>query len=230
MFKVTVLVLVCFGMAAADFSDDFESFSPGDDISSSLNWDKAPVGGEAVVIEQSDNKCVNAVFSDSSFIGYVCTAAGFWADGSVAMDFSPSGTGSFANVYARLNILSGDAYAAGLTVFMGTFTYQYIAYITSEGTYELLYSSIGPQVSSGEWANVKLQVEGTNPVTLTLYINDEQVAQVVDTDYLLQEGICGFALYYEGDEPSILMDNFEVIANPLSLAETSFGALKAIFR
>ncbi len=217
-------------MAAADFSDDFESFSPGDDISSSPSWDKAPVGGDAVVIEQSGNNCVNAVFSDSSFIGYVCTAAGIWKNGSVAMDFSPSGAGSFSNVYARLNPVSSDAYAAGLTVFMGTLTYQYIAYIKSEGNYEVLYSGMGPQISPGEWANVKLQVEGADPVTLTLYINGEQAAQAVDTNYLLQEGICGFALYYEGDEPSILMDNFEVIANPLSLAETSFGALKAMFR
>ena len=210
--KITLMIIAAAAFSAmGDFADDFESYTPGDHLESSPNWDKEPTGGYVQIAEQGGNKYGEAVFPDSVFIGYICEAAGFWADGSVEMDFAPEGAGSFANVYSRLDIIAGGSYAAGLTVFMGSFTYAYIAYINETGDYELLYSDLGPMVTPGTWVNVKLHTEGADPVALTLYINGEQTAKVYDYTHLLGSGLSGFALFYEDQQPAILADNFQVI-------------------
>jgi len=224
-----VLAAVAF-IASGDFTDDFESYSPGDLLEDSPNWDREPAGGYARITQQGSNKAAEALFPDSAFIGYVCEAAGLWADGSVEMDFSPEGVGSFSNVFSRMSITNGESYAAGITVVFGSFTYAYMAYVNAAGDYELLYYDLGPTVTPGSWANVKLHTEGTDPVTLTLFINGENAAKVFDYTHLLTEGISGFALFYQEDPPTILADNFQVILNQQSLGTTTLGALKALFR
>ncbi len=229
--KTTLMIIAAVAFTAmGDFTDDFQSYTPGDHLESSPNWDKEPDGGYVQIAEQGSNNVIEAVFPDSAFIGYICTAAGFWADGSVEMDFAPEGTGSFSNVYARLDIMAGGSYAAGLTVFFGSLTYAYIAYVNAEGEYELLYSDLGPILTPGSWANIRLHTEGTDPVALTLFIDNEQVTKVYDTTHLLGNGLSGFAMFYDDQQPAMLADNFQVITSGQSLIPTTLGSIKAMFR
>ncbi len=230
MLRSILVAMVLSGLVFADFTDDFESYSPGDDIEASSNWEKQPDGGQCLVVQNGTGNAAEACFNDSTFIGYVCTAADFWADGSVAMDISPQGAGSFSGVYARLNVMGGGSYTAGLTIFSGSYTYAYIAYANSEGGYDLLYSEPGPEITPGSSVNVKLDVEGNDPVVLSLFIDGEKVVSINDNTYLLDEGICGFVMFYNEEEPEIIIDNFEVTERQQSLRSLTFGALKALFR
>ncbi len=229
--KNTVLLLIALsGLVWADFVDDFQSYQPGQGPESSGNWIREESGGYALVTSQGENQVIEAFFPDSTYLGYLCSAAGFWTDGSVSMEFSPDGTGSLVNVLARMQITTGEAYVGGVIVFLQPFTYAYIGYVNTTGDYELLYSNFGPTLTPGTWVNVGLTVENIDPVVLTLYINGQQAAQVLDPVYRLGSGLSGFAMIYEGDVPSILADDFQVVLSAQALETTTFGAIKAVFR
>jgi hypothetical protein len=225
-----LLLAVLSALAGADFFDDFQSYQPGQDPESSGNWIREESGGYALVTSQGGDQVIEAFFPDSSYLGYLCSAAGFWADGSVFMDFSPDGTGSLVNVLARLQITTGETYVGGVIVFLQPFTTAYIGYVNAAGEHELLYSDFGPMITPGTWVNVGLTVENTDPVVLTLHINGQQVAQVNDQVYRLGSGLCGFAMIYEGELPSIHADDFQAVLSAQGLETTTFGAIKAVFR
>ena len=216
-------------LVRGDFLDDFESYSPGQDPDTSFDWVREPFGGHVLVTPQGDNQVVQAFFPDSAHIAYLCAGAGFWENGSVSMDFSPAGNGSFVNVFSRMQIITGEAYVGGVVMTLQPFTFSYIGYISVTGDYELLHYGYGPSVPPGAWVNVELQTEGTGPVTLTLLTNGQQAAQVTDSQYNLGMGLSGFALLYEIEAPTIFADNFQVILSPQSLTPATFGAIKALF-
>jgi len=229
--KKTLLLLAAFsGLVQGDFFDDFQSYQPGQGPESSGNWIREENGGYALVTTQGENQVIEAFFPDSTYLGYLCSAAGFWAYGSVSMDFSPDGTGSLVNVLARMQITTGEAYVGGVIVFLQPFTYAYIGYVNVAGDYELLYSDFGPTITPGTWVSVGLTAENIDPVTLTLHINGQQAAQVLDQTYLLGSGLSGFAMLFEGGMPSILADDFQVVLTPQGLETMTFGAIKAVFR
>jgi hypothetical protein len=230
MKTAAFLMVVLSGHLWGDFFDDFQSYQPGQGPESSGNWIREEYGGYALVTSQGENQVIEAFFPDSTYLGYLCAVAGFWSDGSVSMDFSPDGTGSLVNVLARMQITTGEAYVGGVIVFLQPFTYAYIGYVSVSGDYELLYSNFGPTVTPGTWVNVGLTVENQDPVTLTLHINGQQAAQVVDPVYRLGSGLCGFAMIYEGEIPSIHADDFQVVLSAQGLEATTFGAIKAVFR
>lgn len=221
-------VFACF--AQADFFDDFESYTIGEDPAVSSDWEREPTGGYALVTGQGENQVLQAFFPDSAFIGYLCQGAGFWEDGSVSMDFSPIGNGSYSSVFARMQLITGEAYAGGVTMYIQPISFAYIAYVNALGDYEILYSDMGPGIVPGNWANIRLQVEGTDPVTLTLYTNGEQAAQVTDYVHCLDSGLSGFALFYQNSLPQMYADNFQVTLSPQSLQTVTFAAVKALFR
>lgn len=232
MKNAVLLVMAFAALAAGDFFDDFQSYQPGQGPESSGNWIREESGGYAVVTSQGGDLVVESLFTDSTYIGYLCSAAGFWNDGEVSMDFSPDGTGSLANVLARMQIATGETYIGGVVVFLQPFTYEYIGYVNLSGEYELLYSDFGPTLIPGDWVSVGLSVENTDPVILTLFINGEQTAQVADSTYLLGSGLCGFAMNYEGgvEVPTIFGDDFLVVLGAQGLETATFGAIKAVFR
>lgn len=228
--RVAALILVAAVTAVcADFLDDFESYTPGQDPDESFNWMREPTGGHVLVVEQGENQVVQAFFPDSAYIGYVCSGAGFWDDGSVAMDFSATGSGMLMNVFCRMQITTGDLYVGGVVVFLQPFTYAYIAYVNPMGEYELLYNGYGPTVTPDTWVNVKLLAEGEDPVTLTLFANGQQMGQATDTQYRLGAGLSGFAFLFEGDTPLIHADNFQVLLGPQGLIPSAWGTLKGLF-
>lgn len=230
MKNAALFLVVLSGLVRGDFFDDFQSYQPGQGPESSGNWIREESGGYAVVTSQGEDLVVESLFTDSTYIGYLCSAAGFWSDGTVSMDFSPDGTGSLANVLARMQIATGETYVGGVLVFLQPFTYAYIGYVNLSGEYELLYSDFGPTLVPGDWVNVGLTVENADPVVLTLAIDGGQVAQVADSTYLLGSGLCGFAMNYEGEVPVISGDDFQVVLSVQGLVNDTFGAIKAVFR
>lgn len=230
MKTAALLLVILSGHLFGDFFDDFQSYQPGQDPGSSGNWIREEYGGYVLVASQGENQVIEAFFPDSTYLGYLCSAAGFWADGSVSMDFSPDGTGSLVNVLARLQITTGEAYVGGVIVFLQPFTYAYIGYVNTTGDYELLYSNFGPTITPGTWVNVGLTVENSDPVLLTLHLNGQQAAQVTDPVYRLGSGLSGFAMIYEGEIPSIFADDFQVVLSAQGLEIMTFGAIKAVFR
>jgi hypothetical protein len=228
--KRALLILVIMGtVAAADFLDDFESYTPGQDPEASGNWMRDPFGGHAWVVDQEGDQVLEAAFEDSLIIGYLCTAAGFWDDGSVSMSFGPDGDGCFCSVLSRLQITTGETYAGGIMVTMQPFTYGFIAYINAQGDYELLWSGFGPIMMPGDWVDVELEVSGNGPVELTLLCNGEQAGTAADSVYDLASGLSGFALLYQEAEPVIFSDDFEVVLDPVDLAPRTFGEIKTLF-
>lgn len=228
MLSLTVLIAV--GLTTADFLDDFESYTPGQDPDTHFNWTREPAGGHVLVAAQGDNQVVEAFFTDSAYIAYLCPGAGFWEDGSVSMDFSPSGNGSFVNVFARMQLLTGEGYVGGVVMTLQPFTFSYIGYIDLTGGYELLHYGYGPSVPPGEWFNLRLELEGQDPVILTLFADDQEIAQAVDSQYLLGPGLSGFALLYEMETPTVFADNFHVVLSPQAMVSATFGSIKAMFR
>ncbi|MBN2587207.1 MAG: hypothetical protein JXR55_07930 [Candidatus Fermentibacteraceae bacterium] len=217
------------GLGLGDFLDDFESYSPGEDPDISPDWSREPGGGYVLVAENGGNQVIEAFFPDSAYIGYLCDGADIWGDGSVSMDVSVTGSGTLMTVIARLQLFSGEAYVGGLIVWFQPFTYAYIGHVSMTGEYELLYSGTGPTMTPGTWSNVRLELEGENPVTLALYLDDQPAAQVQDSTYNLGPGLSGFALIYDSAVPSVLADNFEVVLAPQAMEAMTFGALKAAF-
>jgi hypothetical protein len=225
-----LLILMILGsVAAADFLDDFESYTPGQDPEASGDWTRDPFGGHAWVVDQEGDQVLEAAFEDSLMIGYICTAAGFWDDGSVSMSFSPDGDGSFCSVVSRLQITTGETYAGGIMVTMQPFTYGFITYINAQGEYELLWSGFGPIVMPGDWVDVELAVSGNGPAELVLMCNGEQAGSASDSVYDLAAGLSGFAFMYQETEPAILADDFEVVLDPVGLSPCTFGRIKTLF-
>lgn len=227
-----LLIFLAVGVSAArgDFFDDFESYQPGEDPGDSFHWTREPAGGNVLVTAQGDEQVIEAVFPDSAYLAYICNTAGFWADGTVSMDFRLDGSGSFANVYSRMQLATGEAYVGGIFMFFQPYTYSYIGYVSVTGEYELLYYDFGPILSPDDWVNVGLEIQGEDPVILTLYTNGEETAQVSDPQFLLEPGLSGFALLYEEELPQIFADNFLVVISPQALRATTFGAVKRAFQ
>lgn len=227
-FVFVCLILVP-ALVTGDFLDDFESYSPGQDPDSSPDWSREPSGGYVLVTDQGGNQVVEAHFPDSSFIGYLCDGAGIWDDGSVAMDFNVTGGSTLVSVMGRMQLFSGEAYAGGLVAWLQPFTFAYIAHVSATGDYDLLYQEGGPSMPPDTWMNIRLEMEGENPVTLSLYCDDELAGQVLDSVHALESGLSGFAMLYEEGVPEILADDFQVLVAPQAMKAMTFGALKAVF-
>lgn len=229
MRPVVIVSLIVAAVSAGDFLDDFESYAVGEDPADSPDWSREPSGGYVLVADDSGDKVTESYFPDSTFTGYLCEGAGFWDDGSVSMDFNVTGSGALVNVLARMQLMTGDAYAGGVIVWLQPFTFAYIARISITGEYEILFQGGGPSMTPDTWVDVELEVTGNDPVTLTLYCNDQLTGQVQDSLYLLGSGLSGFAYVYEDQAPTIRSDDFQVVLIPQSLEEMTFGGIKATF-
>lgn len=229
MRTIAVLLFTVAALAYADFFDDFESYLPGQDPDISPDWSREPSGGYVLVVEDGDDQVVEAFFPDSAYTGYLCEGAGIWDDGSVSMDFNVTGSSAVVSVFARMQLFSGNAYVGGLVVFIQPFTSAFIAHVAPTGEYDMLFTGAGPSMTPDTWANVRLELEGTDTVTLSLYCDGQLTGEVEDSFYALGSGLSGFAFMYDEYEPSMLGDDFEVVLAPQSLQATTFGALKANF-
>ncbi len=228
MRSILFLLLIA-GMSLGDFSDDFESYSAGQDPDISPNWTREPSGGSVLVVQEAGNKLVQSDFQDSTYIGYLCTGAGLWQDGSVSMRFRASGNGSLMNVLARMQISGGESYVGGIVTIFQPVTTAYIAHVSVTGDYEILGSYSGPSMPPGTWVEIRLELAGTGPSVLSLYCNDQLMGQVSDSTYDLAQGFCGFALLYQNSLPTIGADDFSVALDPQYLAMKTFAAIKRVF-
>lgn len=227
-YRVLPLILLA-ASAAADFTDDFESYTPGQDPGSSGDWLRSGYGGHAWVVSQGGDQVLEAAFEDSLLVGYVCTAADTWDDGTVGMSFSPEGDGAYCCVIARM-VESGEAYAGGLVTVMQPFTTAFLAYVNASGDFELLWSGFGPFVQQGEWVDVEMVLEGSEDVSLALYCDGDLAGTAADAVYGLGPGLSGFAMLRDTEEavPGVSADDFEVVTAPSSLESCTFARIKLV--
>jgi hypothetical protein len=227
-FMLLPLVLLA-AQVAADFTDDFESYTPGQDPEASGNWLRTELGGHAWVASQGGDRILEAAFEDSLVVGYVCTAAGDWDDGSVGMSFSPEGDGAYCCVLARM-VGSGETYAGGLFTVMQPVTTAFLAYVNASGDFEVLWSGFGPFVSHGEWIDVEMTLEGSTDVVLTLYCDGSLAGTATDGTYGLGSGLSGFAMLRDPEEsvPGVSADDFEVVLDPSYLESRTFAQIKLL--
>ncbi|MDM7991705.1 MAG: hypothetical protein QUS11_00150 [Candidatus Fermentibacter sp.] len=228
VFRLLPLVLLA-ASAAADFSDDFESYTPGQDPEASGDWLRSEYGGHAWVASLGGGQVLEAAFEDSLAVGYVCTAAGDWDDGSVGMSFSPDGDGAYCCVLARM-VTSGETYAGGLVTVMQPVTTAFLAYVNASGDFEVLWSGFGPFVSQGEWVDLEMTLEGSTDVVLTLYCDGSLAGTATDAVHALGPGLSGFAMLRDPEEvvPGVSADDFEVVLDPSSLESRTFAQIKRL--
>lgn len=215
--------------ASADFTDDFEAYTPGQDPEASGNWLRAEYGGHALVALQGGDQVLEAAFEDSLVVGYVCTAAGTWDDGSVGMSFSPDGDGAYCCVLARM-VETGEAYAGGVVTVMQPFTTAFLAYVNASGDFEVLWSGMGPFVSQGEWVDVQMTIAGSDEVLISLSCDGSPAGTAADAVHALGPGLSGFAVLRDPEEelPAVSADDFEVVLDQSSLESCTFARIKLL--
>lgn len=103
-------------------------------------------------------------------------------------------------------------------------------YGPEEGEPIVLYNGSAPTVSPDTWHNLKFSTEGTDPVTLTVYLNDSQIAQIDDHTYLVGEGKAQIFTFYNSTEPTLWADDYDVDDfDDNAIQTTSLGAIKTLF-
>lgn len=223
---VLFMFLVPGFLFAADFSDDFESFNPGDDISSSSSWLNAVNEGNFIIEAEGSNNVAEA--SWNGYDGILYASTGNYSDGAISADVKASGSAAVFGLFARADVLNG-AYAAGISPIAPSLGVTFIAYNPLSGDPIILDQDYISLVAD-TWYSVSFETTGLNPVTLSLSVNGTTISEFQDSAYNLDFGFNGVVCGYEAAEPMFAFDNYMVDDYSLSLERVSFGAIKALFR
>ncbi len=230
MKTLLLLCLIPAMLFAADFPlEDFSSYSIGDDIDDSADWDRddegeyflvAEYGGDNVLV--LDNYATNGLYA-----GYSCDGAGVWLDGIVNMDYRFSGDDSYFALSARA--FNDVAYIGGIQSIAAPIAMAFIAIIDGTGSYTTLSTAALTNVYTNTWHSLSFGISGTDPVNMALYLNGTEVTSHSDSTYLYPEGWGGFGAAYEYDITYIYADNFSINDYSVAVEETTFGQIKALF-
>ncbi len=223
---ILFLFIVTVSLFASDFSDDFESFNTGDDISSSASWLNAINEGNFIVEAEGSNNVVESSWNGFDSILYAST--GSYSDGSVSADVKVSGSSAIFGLFARASVLNG-AYAGGITPIAPSLGITYIAYTPLSGEPIILEQNYISLVAN-TWYTLSFQVTGLSPVSLSVSIDGTTTSECQDNVYNLDSGFNGVVCGYEGAEPMFTFDNYVVDDYSTSLERVSFGSIKALFR
>ena len=230
MKTLLLLCLIPAMLFAADFPlEDFSSYSIGDDIDDSADWDRDDEGEYFLIEEYSgdnvlvlDNYATNGLYA-----GYSCDGGGVWLDGLVNMDFRFSGDDSYFALTTRA--FNDVAYIAGIKIIAAPIAMAFTAIIDGSGSYTELSTAALSNVSANTWHSLSFEISGTDPVDLTLYLNGTEVTSHSDPTYLYPAGWAGFGAAYEYDIAYIYADNFSINDYSVAVEETTFGEIKAMF-
>jgi len=223
---ILLVFLVPVALFASDFSDDFESFNTGDDISSSANWLNAANEGNFIVEAEGSNKVAESSWNGFDSILYAST--GGYSDGSVSADVKVSGSGAVFGLFARAHVLNGG-YAGGIAPIAPSLGITYIAYTPLSGEPVILQQNYISLVAN-TWYSVSFEVTGLSPVSLSVSIDRSITSEFQDNVYNLDAGFNGVVCGYESTESMFTFDNYVVDDFSTSLERVSFGSIKALFR
>ena len=231
--KMNFVLALCFipaTLLAINFFDDFESFSPGEDIDSSPYWLRPGFGANLFVQDEGGNNIVETSWGADSFATYICLGSAVWRDGSVSSDVKFNGSEAVFGLLTRLTGSNSECYMAGIAPAIPPLGATVIAYVDPTGQYTILSQDFFYPMSEDTWYDLSFEVTGINPVELSLSIDGTVNSTVTDDIFNLDMGMAGVVCGFDGTEPMFYMDNFEVIDNNMSLTSTTFAGIKAFFQ
>ncbi|MEN8208415.1 MAG: hypothetical protein ABFR50_04100 [Candidatus Fermentibacteria bacterium] len=230
MKMILMLCIVPGILAAASFSDDFESYIPPIDLGNSVSWLHLPGTGNLLVTEESGNNIVETVWNGYNAFAYLCLGSVTWLDGEISSDVRFNGDSLIIGLASRLDVSTGEGYLGGIYPLFIPFGATVIAQIDSNGNYTILTSDLFFPMEEDTWYNISFQVTGTDPVNLQLSIDGTVNSSCTDYTYLIGEGLSGLGGSFESSEPVLCYDNFSVVDYASALTSGTFGEIKAIFR
>ena len=230
--KLSIFLSLCFlttALLAIDFADNFESFSPGEDLNTSPYWLRPGVGGNLLIQEDGGGNIVETSWGSDSFATYLCLGSAVWFEGSVSTDVRFTGSEAVFGLLTRLAGTSSECYMAGIFPAVPPLGVTVIAYVNPAGEYTMLSQDYFYPMSEDTWYNLSFEVSGTNPVQLTLSVDGTVNSSAQDNTHLLGVGMAGVVCGYDNEEPVFSMDNFEVDDTATALSRVTFGRIKTLF-
>ena len=215
---------------AIDFSDDFESFSPGENLDTSPYWLRPGVGANLLVQDEGGNNIVETSWGSDSFATYICLGSAVWLEGSVNTEVKFTGSESIFGLLTRLTGSNAECYMAGIVPAIPPLGATVIAYVDPSGEYTILAQDYFYPMSANTWYNLSFEVTGTNPVELKLSVNGTVNSSTQDNTHILGMGMTGVVCGYENVEPMFYLDDFEVDDYNTALTRITFGGIKALFQ
>ncbi len=215
---------------AIDFSDNFESYSPGDNLDSSPYWLRPGVGANLLVADDGGNNVVETSWGSDSFATYVCLGSAVWFEGSISTDVKFTGSEAVFGMLTRLTGSNTECYMAGIFPAIPPLGATVIAYVDATGEYTILAQDYYLPMSANTWYNLSFEVTGTNPVELKLSVNGSVNSTAQDNTHNLDMGMSGVVCGYDSAQPMFYMDNFEVDDYDTALARVTFGGIKRLFQ
>ena len=225
IFVVSAVVL------AVSFTDNFDSYTPGSDLSSSPYWSTSDSSGSLIIAEEGSNMIAKTVWNSSNFIGYACLGSAVWADGTVGCDVKFTGLQGVFALMARANTTTSESFVAGIYPVNPPTGATFIAYVDSTGESNIFAQDFFYPMYENTWYTLEFNVEGSDSVNLSLSVNGSVNSQCLFTEYRLAPGLSGMVAAFDSTSaPSFSIDNFEVTDNIQSFTTTTFGGIKAFFR
>jgi len=231
MKSFIVILVISTVLLAANFTDDFDSYTPGSNLSSSPYWFSSDSSGSLIIAEDGSNRIAQTVWNGNKFVGYVCMGAGVWADGTIGCDVKFTGSQAAFALMSRINGFSSESYIAGMFAMIPPVGSTFIAYVDSTGGYNILAQDYFYPLNEDTWYSLNLEISGSDSVDISLSVNNSVNSHFVFTEYVLPAGLSGVAAGFDSTHvPLFSIDNFEVTDNIQSFTTTTFGGIKAIFR
>jgi hypothetical protein len=215
---------------AVSFTDNFESYTPGDDLDNSPYWVRADTSDCLVVINDGGNNVVETVWTDRSGISYICPGSGIWSVGTVGIDFEYTGSDAILGLIARGNRATSECYMAGVFTLPSKAAYSMILYVNSLGKHTVLNMGYISTLSENTWYSLSFEISGTDPVSLTLNLDGSPYSTCKDSTYLLSPGWSGLGIGKENAPPTFRLDNFHVDDGATTLRACTFAGIKALFQ
>lgn len=215
---------------AIDFSDNFESYSPGDNLDSSPYWLRPGVGANLLVVDEGGNNVVETSWGHDNFATYICLGSAVWLEGSVSTDVKFTGSEAVFGVLTRLTGSSSECYMAGIYPAIPPLGATVIAYVDASGVYTILAQDYYYPMSADTWYNLTFEITGSRPVELKLSVNGTVNSTAQDNTHNLGMGMTGVVCGYDSAQPMFYMNNFEIDDYDTALTRITFGGIKTLFR
>jgi len=217
-------------LTAADFFDDFESYTPGDDLADSADWYSIDPSGDLIVTEEGSNTIVESLWNGYDDVTYACLGAADWSDGMVSADLMFRGEDVMYGLPVRMNSSTGECYMGCLYAIYPPYGSTLIMHIDENGVQTILDSDPFHSQSPDTWYHVSFEVTGNDPVSLKFSVNGTMYSEFQDDTYKLGPGLSGLWGFSGGILEGFYADDFDVDDYSAAMASTTFGAIKALFR
>ncbi|MCD4707481.1 MAG: hypothetical protein K8S62_07060 [Candidatus Sabulitectum sp.] len=217
-------------LLAINFFDDFNSYTPGDDLANSAFWFKADSCGNLTVTSDGGNMIVETVWNSYHFLAYACLGSAVISDGEIEADMKFTGMETSCGLLSRINDSTGESYIGGIYSAYPSIGITVIAYVDANGSYTTLVNDYYYPLNENTWYTVSFEVSGNNPVELSVSVNGTENSTFQDSTYNLSAGLVGLGSAYNGAMPVFYIDNFTVTDYATALSALTFAGIKALFR